>query len=162
MKTYFEQIKRICYLFMIFILLIQQFGCVNSKILITAELPSYYPKYIFKIHSQKTVYLLDSVAFSQNTLTGKISEEEPTQSKYVVHIYPTSDSVVKINKAMILSIPFSGIEKIKSTEAAPGKSVILVAGSIALLVLIISIVSALALELDLDMGIWRITNGNKP
>lgn len=153
MKKYLESLKRIITLFMIFILLIQQFGCVNSKILIAADLPSHYPKYLFKIHCKKTVYSLDSVAFTYTTLTGRISDEEPLQSKYIVHIYPTSDSVVTINKAMLLSIPFSGIEKIKSTESAPGKSAVLVVGSIALIALIIGIVSALSMDINLDFGI---------
>jgi len=153
MKKYVESLKRIITLLMIFILLIQQFGCVNSKILITADLPSHYPKYLFKIHCKKTVYSLDSVTFSNNTLTGKINDEEPLQYKYIVHVYPTSDSVVKINKAMLLSLPFSGIEKIKSTEAAPGKTAIFVLSSIALLALIIGIISALTMDFDLDFSI---------
>jgi len=153
MKKYFGQLKRISSLLMIFILLIQQSGCVNSKILIAAELPSYYPKYLFKIHYKKTVYSLDSVSFSNNTLTGKISDEEPLQSKYIVHIYPTSDSVVRIDKAMLLRMPFSGIEKIKSTEAAPGKSAILVVSSIALIALIVGIISALTMDFDIDLSI---------
>ena len=132
------ELKSILSLLMIFILLIQQFGCVNSKIITTAELPSYYPKYVFKIHSKKSAYCLENVAFKNDTLSGKIMNEDPELVKYYVHIYPTSDSVVKVNKAMILSIPLTGIMKIKSTESAPGKSTLLFLGSVALIAIIIA------------------------
>jgi hypothetical protein len=131
------ELKSILSLLTIFIILIQQFGCVNSKITTTTELPSYYPKYAYKLYYKNSYYYLENIVFKKDTLSGKISKEDPEFAKYIVHLYLTSDSLVKINKAMMLSIPLSGIMKIKSTESAQGKSTLLVLGSIAVIAIII-------------------------
>lgn len=139
MKNKLHPFARNIAVLMSFILLIQQFSCVNSKIITTADLPSYYPKYAYEIHCQESVYLLEKIVITNDTLTGRVlnPEWEVLQTSNFIHIYPSSDSLVKINSAKILSLPLSGIIKAESKEKAHGKSTLLVLSGITVVLLIL-------------------------
>lgn len=154
MQNHFESLRRIISVLMIFILLLQQFGCVNTYVITTDNLPAYSPKFAYEIHCDKKVYIMEKIVVKNDTLSGKIidPEWEVLSTSNFIHIYPSSDSLVTINKAKILSIPLSGILKVKSTEKARGKTTILVLGSVGIAILILIGISISSMEYSLDMG----------
>ena len=154
MHNHFESVRRIISVLMIFILLLQQFGCVNTYVITTDNLPAYSPKFAYEIHCEKKVYIMEKIVVKNDTLSGKIidPEWEVLSTSNFIHIYPSSDSLVTINKAKVLSIPLSGILKVKSTEKARGKTTILVLGSVGIAILILIGISISSMEYSLDMG----------
>jgi len=154
MQNHFESLRRIISVLMIFILLLQQFGCVNTYVITTDNLPAYSPKFAYEIHCDKKVYIMEKIVVKNDTLSGKIidPEWEVLSTSNFIHIYPSSDSLVTINKAKVLSIPLSGILKVKSTEKARGKTTILVLGSVGIAILILIGISISSMEYSLDMG----------
>jgi hypothetical protein len=97
---------------------------------------------------------MEKIVVKNDTLSGKIidPEWEVLSTSNFIHIYPSSDSLVTINKAKVLSIPLSGILKVKSTEKARGKTTILVLGSVGIAILILIGISISSMEYSLDMG----------
>ncbi len=154
MHNHFESVRRIISVLMIFILLLQQFGCVNTYVITTDNLPAYSPKFAYEIHCEKKVYIMEKIVVKNDTLSGKIidPEWEVLSTSNFIHLYPSSDSLVTINKAKVLSIPLSGILKVKSTEKARGKTTILVLGSVGIAILILIGISISSMEYSLDMG----------
>jgi len=154
MQNHFESLRRIISVLMIFILLLQQSGCVNTYVITTDNLPAYSPKFAYEIHCDKKVYIMEKIVVKNDTLSGKIidPEWEVLSTSNFIHIYPSSDSLVTINKAKVLSIPLSGILKVKSTEKARGKTTILVLGSVGIAILILIGISISSMEYSLDMG----------
>lgn len=154
MQNHFESLRRIFSVLMIFILLLQQFGCVNTYVITTDNLPAYSPKFAYEIHCDKKVYIMEKIVVKNDTLSGKIidPEWEVLSTSNFIHLYPSSDSLVTINKAKVLSIPLSGILKVKSTEKARGKTTILVLGSVGIALLILIGISISSMEYSLDMG----------
>lgn len=154
MHNHFESVSRIISVLMIFILLLQQFGCVNTYVITTDNLPAYSPKFAYEIHCDKKVYIMEKIVVKNDTLSGKIidPEWEVLSTSNFIHLYPSSDSLVTINKAKVLSIPLSGILKVKSTEKARGKTTILVLGSVGIALLILIGISISSMEYSLDMG----------
>lgn len=155
MKKILHPLKIIVTVSMSFILLIQQFSCVNSKIITTADLPSYYPMYAYEIHCQKTVYYLEKIVVINDTLSGRVlnPEWEVLQTSNFIHIYPSSDSLVKINSSKILSLPLSGIVKVESKEKAHGRTTILIFGGITATLLIILGIAMASSSFSLDLSI---------
>ena len=154
MQNHFESLRRIISVLMIFILLLQQFGCVNTYVITTDNLPAYSPKFAYEIHCDKKVYIMEKIVVKNDTLSGKIidPEWEVLSTSNFIHLYPSSDSLVTINKAKVLSIPLSGIIKVKSSEKARGKTAILVLGSVGIALLILIGISISSMEYSLDMG----------
>ena len=154
MHNHFESVRRIISVLIIFILLLQQSGCVNTYVITTDNLPAYSPKFAYEIHCDKKVYIMEKIVVKNDTLSGKIidPEWEVLSTSNFIHIYPSSDSLVTINKAKVLSIPLSGILKVKSTEKARGKTTILVLGSVGIAILILIGISISSMEYSLDMG----------
>ena len=153
MKKYLEASKRIISLFMIFLLLVQQFGCVTSAVIPIADLPAYYPKYAYAVHCRKSVYILPKIAVVHDTLSGKIynPDSEILATGNFIHIYPSADSLVQIREANILSLPLSGILQVKRTEEAPGKTAALILGGIGLVLLVLAGIAFSSLHFSLDM-----------
>jgi len=141
MKNQLYSIRNIFALFLIFIFLIQQFGCSSSYSILNSDLPV-SSIYKYKIHYKNASYFLENAVVSNGILSGKIDEEYEARAKsYIVQIYPTSDSVVKINSKMILSIPISGIHKVKKTEYSPGLTTLVVVGSVAAILVLLGVVA---------------------
>jgi hypothetical protein len=138
MKKY-SQIQKIISALMIFLLLIQLSGCYSYKIISSSTLPlpdsikcSYY------IHSQNSKYLLENTIISNGILSGKI-DTTGNSHRIInrIHLYITSDSVMKINNGKILSIPLDGIAKVKKAKFEVGKTIILVVVCASLCTLVI-------------------------
>jgi hypothetical protein len=125
---------------LIFILLLQQFGCVSLNTISTANLPAYSPKYAYAIHCHKSVYVLQKIAVVNDTLSGKIynPQTDVLATGKMIRIYLSSDSLVKISPTNILSLPLSGITKVQTVEEDSGKTTALVLGSIGLVLLLLA------------------------
>jgi hypothetical protein len=143
MKTNSKLNSVVSYL-IIFIILIQQFGCSTSKVISTSDM-KVSPEYLYKIHYKKTVYLLEEPVISNGILSGKFVNQESTRIESAIHIYPVSDSVVRINSQKIMSIPLDKISQIEEKDLAKGKTAALVIGSI---VAVIFIIGAISLSQD--------------
>lgn len=140
MKNYFKASKSIISQMLIFILLLQQYGCVTSNVISTADLPAYSPKFAYAIHCHKSVYVLQKITVVNDTLSGKIynPQLEILATGDFIHIYPSSDSLVKVSQAKILSLPLSGIIKAKSSQEDATKTTVLVLGGIGLVLIILA------------------------
>jgi hypothetical protein len=156
MKIHFESIKKNISVLMIFILLIQQFGCVTTNVVTTNNLPAYSPKFAYEIHCQKTIYIMEKIAVKNDTLTGKLfdPEWELLSTSNFIHIYLSSDSLVTISKANVLSIPLSGIVQVKSKEKAKGKTAVLVVGSIGLALIILAGIGMSQMKFSFTIHGW--------
>ena len=113
-----SQIRKIISVLMIFLLLMQLSGCYVTKIIPSSALPlPKSEKYPYIIHSPHSKYLLRNTVVSNGILSGKIDVTE--NSQYIgnkIHIYITSDSVMKINSGTIISIPLNDIVKVKTAN----------------------------------------------
>ncbi len=133
---------------MIFILLIQLSGCYSYKTISSSDLP--LPdsgKYPYVIHSQNSKYLLRNAVISNGILSGKIDTvNDSRQIGGKIHIYLSSDSVMKINKEKILIIPLYGIVKVEIAKVDAFK--------------IISILALCAIGIIMAVGIVNLNSGN--
>jgi hypothetical protein len=127
MKKYIKSIKSAFSLIMIFVLLIQQFGCTSTKVISTNDL-KIYPEYGYKIYYGKKLFALQDPVIANGVLTGKVLIKEPTHMKKIIQIYPVSDSVISI-KSEVLSLPINKISTLKQVKSAPGKTTALIIGS---------------------------------
>ena len=132
MKKFAQLSHRIISLFLAFALLIQQYGCVTSSSIQTSSLPSNDPTFAYAVHCHKSVYIMEKIVVRNDTLSGKVFNRdlEILQTENFIHIYPYSDSSVKINSDKILSIPLAAIEKAKGIKEAPRKTAFLVLGGL--------------------------------
>jgi hypothetical protein len=113
-----SQIKKIVSELMIFLLLIQFTGCYSTKIISGSDLPlSDSVKHTYIIHIQNSKFLLDDAIISNGILSGKIDTvNDSRQIGKKIHIFLLSDSVMKINEGMILSVPLDGIKKVEMAK----------------------------------------------
>lgn len=100
---------------MIFLLLIQLSGCYSYKTILSSNLPvSDSIRYSYIIHGQNSKYLLGNTIITNGILSGKIDTiQDSRQIGKKIHIYLSSDSIMKINKEKNLSIPVDGIAKVE-------------------------------------------------
>ncbi len=153
MKTFPEAIKRIISLSMIFVLLVQQYGCVTSNIISTANLQAYSPEFAYAIHCHKSVYVLQKIAVVNDTLSGKIynPDFDVLTTGDFIRIYPTADSLVRISPAKILSLPLAGVLKVQRIEEDPGKTTALVLGGIGLALLVLIGIGISSMHFSIDI-----------
>jgi len=139
---------------MIIIMLIQQSGCVTSTVIPTNSIPPNDPRYAYAVHCHKVVYIMEKIAITNDTLSGKLfnPDLEILQTGNFIHIYPDSDTLVKINTSKILSLPLAGIKKVKSTEEAPRKTVLLVIGGIVVTVLVLAGIALSSSSSSMNIG----------
>lgn len=137
MKPYSQQHKIISVI-MIFIILIHFPGCVSSRIIATSsEIPS-GTRYHFIVYKE-TSFIIENVEIKDEILSGEIVKENKLLPGSKVYLY-ISDPVIKIDTAMILSIPVNSIDKIKITRFSAPKTILIV-GAGAYLLLFISYVA---------------------
>jgi hypothetical protein len=96
---------------MIFTLLIELSGCIEYRVIPNTDLPD-YKKYNHIIYSKKSKYVLDSAITSTGALSGVIDFRQP-DTRNAVHVYPLSDSVIKIDTANFLTLLIDDIERVK-------------------------------------------------
>jgi len=129
MKEY-SQFQKIISVLVIFLLLLQLSGCYSYKIISGSDLPlPNSSKYSYIIHSQNSKYQLKNTIISNGILSGKIDTME--DSRHIgnkIHVYLLSDSLIKINKEKILSLPLDGTAKVELGKVAGGKIIALLLG----------------------------------
>ena len=121
---------------MIFILLIQLSGCYSSKIISGSELP--LPdsiNYTYIVHSKKLDYLLENTTISNDTLLGKINSDLSSIIGVKIHVYPSSDLILKIDDENILKIPLYNTKKVKIRKFSVVKTILLVALGIPIIII---------------------------
>lgn len=130
------------------IFIIQQTGCTSSRLLPTESLPV-NSSYVYKIRYQKSFIALKNISISNDTLSGKIESLIIPNTGKEIYVYPTSDSIVSIDENMILKVPLSNIDKSKLIVQAPGKTLIIGASVVFVMLLII-----IGLQLTKPGHIW--------
>lgn len=117
MKKHTQLMKSVSVL-MIFLLLIQLSGCYSYKTILSSDLPvSDSIRYSYIIHGQNSKYLLGNTIISNGMLSGTIDTvKDSRQIGKKIHAYLASDTVIKISKGMILSIPLDGMKKVEMAK----------------------------------------------
>jgi hypothetical protein len=125
MKPY-SQFQKIIAVLMTFLLLIQLSGCYSTKIISSSTLPlADSIKCSYTIHCHNSKYLLEKVNISNGILSGAIDPKgNSLDMKNRIHIYLSSDSVMKINTGYILSIPLDGIANVKMAKYDVGLTIL--------------------------------------
>ena len=72
-------------------------------------------------------FTLENTVIVNGILFGKVDFRH-SYHRNSIHIYLSSDSVIKINKENILSIPIYSIAKANKSKFAVGKTILLVGG----------------------------------
>ena len=136
MKNHSE-LKSIFSLLLIFVVLLQQFGCISTIKIQPADL-SIHEGNQYKLRYRSAVYDVKEAQVSNDTLHGKIDlTYKPPQKNNVVYIQPIADSQVKIDSNYYFSLPLTGITKVYKEVKSPGKTSLAVIGSIAGIFLIV-------------------------
>jgi hypothetical protein len=113
---------------MIFIMLIHISGCVSTRTTTSSsDLPATI-RHNYVIHSQNSNYLLENTLISSGMLSGKVYEGQFSLRGNKIHVYLSSDSTMKINTEMILTIPLDDIARFEIVKVRPGKTILLVLG----------------------------------
>ena len=117
MKEY-SQLQKIISIFMITILSIQLSGCYSYKIISRSDLPLVNSnKYTYIIHSQNSKFRLEHTIISDGVLSGKIDTANNTRHPGgKIHVWLSSDSVMKINAENTLSTPLYGIAHVEKAD----------------------------------------------
>jgi hypothetical protein len=122
-----SHLTKIISILMIFILLIQLTGCYTTRVIPRSELND-STGFDYVIHGKKSKYLLENTEISDGILYGKINLKYHTGKKQIL-IYPSSDSIMKINSENILSIPLDNIAKVEKRKLSALKVTLLSVGS---------------------------------
>jgi len=131
------QFQKIICVFLIFTILIYFSGCYSSRVAISSTdlpLPD-ASKYYYVIHTQYSNYLIRNGIISNGVLSGKIDNKSSWHNK--IHIYLSSDTIMKISPEKIIIIPIDGIWKVVTEKVSAEKTfvvtVAIVGGSIIVL-----------------------------
>jgi hypothetical protein len=117
MKEY-SQMLRLISVLMIFILLPYLSGCISTKVISKSDLPfpdsSKYHQYPYVIHGDTSKFMLEEPAISNSILSGAIKQvHKYYPSKKKIHLYLSSDSMIKLNQGEFLSVPLEAITKVE-------------------------------------------------
>jgi hypothetical protein len=135
MKDY-SKTKKFITILMLFILLMHLYGCFTSRKTISSTEIPISSRYYYVIHGQKSRYLLENALISNGRLSGKMDNGESSHFGSKIHIYISTDSVIKINKMQrTLNIPIDEITKVEKEKMA-NASIILITGTFILIGLI--------------------------
>ena len=108
------------YISVLFILLIQNSGCTSYRIISSYDLPS-PEKYHYTIYGHSTRYPLENTIISNDSISGKVNKKRSYKINSV-HVYPVTDSVIKIRPDNILRIPMSSIAKVEKSGSSEEKN----------------------------------------
>jgi hypothetical protein len=121
MKEY-SQIQKFISVLMIFILLAYLSGCASTKIISISksDLPlSDSSKYAYIVHSEKWKFLLEKSTISNGILSGRVIQTYSDKSYDAgnnIHLYLSSDSVIKFDTGEFLSVPLDEVTKAELQE----------------------------------------------
>jgi hypothetical protein len=137
MKEY-SQMQKFISVVMIFILLAYLSGCTTTRIIPFSkdELPlpdsSRYSEYSYMVHSDKSKFLLEKPTISNGILTGRFKQvfSDKSYDNNKIHLYLSSDSVIKIEMGGIISVPLIEVTKteIQIEENNEVKTFLLIVG----------------------------------
>jgi hypothetical protein len=133
--------KKFISVILIFLILIQIPGCVNTKPFTSVSDIPVYKKYTYIVHSPTTKYQILNFRFSDDTISGNLINGKHAKTTHKVHFYVPADSVLKFNSDMTLVLPVDKISKIELETPAKGATAILIAGSLIVAVIIITVLS---------------------
>jgi hypothetical protein len=133
MKEY-SQIQKSISVLMIFILLVYLSGCTSIRNISKFDLPvPDSSKYAYIVHSEKSKFLLEKgAAISNGILSGKINkfyDDEQYDTGKKIHLYTSSNSVISIDTAKILSVPLNEITKVEIIKVDLRKTIVTIAVS---------------------------------
>ena len=119
MKEYLQMQKYISVL-MIFILSAHLSGCTGTKVIFPTDFQMPYSlKCIYIVHCEQEKYLLKKSTISNDTISGKIKHtyvDNSYDKGNKIHLYLSSDSVIKIDKGEFLSVPIGEVLKVEVQE----------------------------------------------
>ena len=131
------QFQKIICVFLIFTILIYFSGCYSSRVAISkTDLPLPDDSlYYYLIHIKNSNYLIKNVIISNGILSGKMENYSSWHNK--IHIYLSSDTIMKISPEKIVNIPVDGIWRVVTEKVSVEKTFIrtiaIVGGSVILL-----------------------------
>jgi hypothetical protein len=121
-----RQIKEIASLLLIFFVLIEQTSCFSTKILKVPDLPS-STKLFYEIHGSNTKCQLENTVISDGILSGRMIVSGRHHHGGRIKIYLPSDSLMKIDSSLILTVDLKDISKIEQQTKSTLKMVLLIA-----------------------------------
>ena len=132
-----SQFQKIICVFLIFPILIYFSGCYSSRVAVSSTdlpLPD-ASKYYYVIHTQNWNYQIKNGIISNGILSGKIDNKSAWHNK--IHIYLSSDTIMKISPEKIINIPTDGIWRVVTEKVSAEKtfllSIAIVGGTITVL-----------------------------
>ena len=145
MKEY-SQLQKIFSILLIFIMLSQFSGCIGFKNISRNELPSFqFSNYHYTINCKNSKYPIESAIISNGILSGKVDFKH-SYRRNSIQVYVSSDTVIKINKGNILSIPLESVTKVKKSKFAVGRTISVVIGSSFTLMMLLTVEMFLQLK----------------
>ena len=132
--------KKFISVILIFVILIQIPGCVNTKSINSVSEIPVSEKYTYIVHSPTTKYQILNISISDGTISGNLINGKHAQTTRKVHFYLAADSVLNLNSDMILLLPVDKISKIELETPAKGATAILLGGALLVVVIIIEAV----------------------
>jgi len=152
----YSQIQKSISLLMIPILLLNLSGCYTTKIISKTDLPlPDSDKFAYVVHSEKWKFLLEKSKISKGILSGKIEQTIPYKTFVAgknIHLYLSSDSVIKIENGESLSIPINEVTKVEIQDIHGVGTFFIVIGSAIIFIFTVAFISFLLNPPEIDWG----------
>ena len=121
-------------------------GCIGFKNISRNELPSFqFSNYHYTINCKNSKYPIESAIISNGILSGKVDFKH-SYRRNSIQVFVSSDTVIKINKENILSIPLESVAKVKKSKFAVGRTISVVIGSSFTLMVLLTVEMFLQLK----------------
>jgi hypothetical protein len=121
-------------------------GCIGFKNISRNELPSFqFSNYHYTINCKNSKYPIESAIISNGILSGKVDFKH-SYRRNSIQVFVSSDTVIKINKGNILSIPLESVTKVKKSKFAVGRTISVVIGSSFTLMVLLTVEMFLQLK----------------
>jgi hypothetical protein len=137
----YSKVQQFISVLMIFILLPYLSGCTSTKIISKSDLPvPNSNKYAYVIHSERSKFLLGKSTIANGILSGRINKiysDKSYDNGNRIHLYLSSDSVIKIEKGEVLSVPLDEVTKVELSEIHGVGTFFIVTGCVALTFVVI-------------------------
>jgi hypothetical protein len=139
MKDY-SPLQKAISLLMIVVLLMQFNGCVSSKVIKSNSDIPVTGGYYYIIHDRHNNYITGRIKISDGILSGFIDTDEQAYAGSKVHIYLMAGSIMKIDNG-IATVPLDTIAKVRIVKDSTGKTILLTAGSVFVLLMLLAAAS---------------------
>jgi hypothetical protein len=147
-----SQIQRLISVLMIFILLPYFSGCtITKKVISKSDLPlPDSSKYAYIVHGERSNFLLEKSTIANGILSGRIKQifsDESYNSGNKIHLYLSSDSVIRIDTGSILSVPLNEVTVVELVDLSKvpgaGKHIIIISGFVLAMLLVVGLIGFL-------------------